>query len=72
MQNSSDRQEYNMDLVDADPFEEAEEECNLQDFFPELVPYHLHHFFLRGPQGGRHKFYYRRRKEKKHTTIQYN
>jgi dUTPase len=31
-----------MDLVDADPFEEGEEECNLQDFFPEPV-YHLHH-----------------------------
>jgi hypothetical protein len=32
-----------MDLVDADPFEEGEEECNLQDFFPEPVPYHLNH-----------------------------
>ena len=32
-----------MDLVGADLFKEGEEECNLQDSFPEPVPYHLHH-----------------------------
>ena len=32
-----------MDMVDFDPIEEGEEDHNLQDFFPEQVPYHLHH-----------------------------
>ena len=31
-----------MDMVDFDPIEEGEEDYNLQDFFPEQVPYHLH------------------------------
>ena len=32
-----------MDMVDFDPIEEGEEDHNLQDFFPEPVPYNLHH-----------------------------
>ena len=32
-----------MDMVDFDPIEEGEEDYNLQDFFPEQVPYQLHH-----------------------------
>ena len=32
-----------MDMVDDDPIEEGEEEYNLQAFFPEPVPYNLHH-----------------------------
>lgn len=32
-----------MDMVDFDPIEEGEEDHNLQDFFPEQVPYQLHH-----------------------------
>ena len=32
-----------MDMVDFDPIKEGEEDHNLQDFFPEQVPYHLHH-----------------------------
>ena len=32
-----------MDMVDFDPIEEGEEDHNLQDFFPEQVPYNLHH-----------------------------
>ena len=32
-----------MDMVDFDPIEESEEEYDVQDFFPEPVPYHLHH-----------------------------
>ena len=32
-----------MDMVDFDPIDEGEEDHNLQDFFPEQVPYHLHH-----------------------------
>ena len=30
-------------MVDFDPIEEGEEDHNLQDFFPEQVPYQLHH-----------------------------
>ena len=32
-----------MDMVDFNPIEECEEDHNLQDFFPEQVPYHLQH-----------------------------
>ena len=32
-----------MDMVDFDPIEEGEEDYNLHDFFPEQVPYQLHH-----------------------------
>jgi len=32
-----------MDMVDFDPIEEGEDDYNLQDLFPEPVPYHLHH-----------------------------
>ena len=32
-----------MDMVDFNPLEEGEEDYNLQDFFPEPVPYNLHH-----------------------------
>ena len=32
-----------MDMVDFDPLEESEEDHNLQDYFPEQVPYHLQH-----------------------------
>ncbi len=32
-----------MDMVDFDPIEEGEDVYNLQDLFPEPVPYHLHH-----------------------------
>ena len=32
-----------MDMVDFNPIEQCEEDHNLQDFFPEQVPYHLHH-----------------------------
>ncbi len=32
-----------MDMVEFDPIEEGEDDYNLQDLFPEPVPYHLHH-----------------------------
>lgn len=32
-----------MDIIDFNPIEQCEEDHNLQDFFPEQVPYHLHH-----------------------------
>ena len=32
-----------MDMIDFDPIEGGEEDYNLQDFFPEPVPFHLHH-----------------------------
>ena len=32
-----------MDMVDFNTMEECEEDRNLQDFFPEKVPYHLQH-----------------------------
>ena len=32
-----------MDIVDFDLIEGGEEDYNLQDFFPEPVPFHLHH-----------------------------
>ena len=32
-----------MDMVDFNPIEESEEDHNLQDYFPEQVPYHLQH-----------------------------
>lgn len=32
-----------MDMVDFNPIEQCEEDHNLQDFFPEQVPSHLHH-----------------------------
>ena len=32
-----------MDMVDFNPIEECEEDHNIQDFFPEQVPYHLQH-----------------------------
>ena len=32
-----------MDMVDFNPIEESEEDHNLQDYFPEKVPYHLQH-----------------------------
>ena len=32
-----------MDMIDFNPIEQCEEDHNLQDFFPEQVPYHLHH-----------------------------
>ena len=32
-----------MDMVDFNPIDECEEDHNLQDFFPEQVPYHLQH-----------------------------
>ena len=31
-----------MDMVDFNSIEQCEEDHNLQDFFPEQVPYHLH------------------------------
>ena len=32
-----------MDMVEFDPIEGGEDDYNLQDLFPEPVPYHLHH-----------------------------
>ena len=32
-----------MDMVDFNPIEESEKDHNLQDYFPEQVPYHLQH-----------------------------
>ena len=32
-----------MDMVDFDPLEEGEEDYNLQDVFPEPLPYPIHH-----------------------------
>ena len=32
-----------MDMIDFNPMEESQEDHNLQDFFPEQVPYHLQH-----------------------------
>ena len=30
-----------MDMTDFDPIEQAEEDYDLEDFFPNLIPYHL-------------------------------